>query len=158
MKKLHIATEDDLRAVLDGFKLYKKEGKFQYVRNDYVKREIAAGHIFLDNGTIAVIAQVKRGGKIGSYRYSAGEWNIHQILSINKDDKTGPFIFMRRFIDEYATPGIIYGTVHNSNMQSMKWHEAVGFKRVGDVLWSNGTIPGTVYAYDNSIDVEKFAK
>jgi hypothetical protein len=149
---------DDLKAINDGFKLYKKEGKFLYVRKDYLERSIQAGQVFFDNDTIAVIQQMKRGGKVGEYRYSRDEWNIHQILSVNKKNTLGPFIFMRRFIEEYVKPGRIFGCVHDSNEQSIKWHEAMGFKDVGKIVWSGGTIPGTIYMYDCSDSIDRFMK
>lgn len=158
MSKLHVATQDDLKAIQDGFKLYKKEGKFLYVRKDYLVRSIEAGQVFMGNDTIAVIQQMKRGGRVGEYQYSRGEWNIHQILSTNKKNTLGPFLFFRQFVKEYVKPGRVFGCVHDSNEQSIKWHKAVGFQDAGKIVWSNGTIPGTIFVYDCADTVERFMK
>lgn len=151
MNEIRKATIEDFPYILGAFKLYKKEGKFQYIRNDYLKRCIESGEVYLGFDTVAIIRQMKRKGKIGNYQYDKGFWNISQILSANKDNSIGPFSFFRNFLNTFVNNdiggGIVYGTVHDTNEQSIKWHEAIGFKKVGTVEWSEGTIKGSIYSY-----------
>jgi len=153
MNKIHVATLEDLKAIQAGLKLYKD------IRQDALVRQINAKEVFLDNDTIAVIHQMKRAGRMGEYKYGAGEWHVAPILSINRKNPMGPIIFLRRFIEEYVRPGKLIGCIHNVNKTSMQFHTTFGFKPVGKISWSKGTIPGKVVVYDCSVDpMEKFLK
>ena len=158
MSQLRLATMDDLKTVQNGFKLYKKDGKFTYVRNDYIVRSIEAGDVWLNDGMLGVIHQLTRGGRMGDYKSSAGEWNVHQVLSLNREDKTGPFRFWREFTRDVVKNGRVFGAIHDSNKTSMDFHLAFGFKKVGTVVWANGTVPGTVVAYDCGHNMDKFIR
>lgn len=155
MNKLHVATPEDLKAIQAGFKLYRKDGKFTYVRKDYIDRSIAAGQVFFDHDVIAFIQTMKRGGRVGNYKYTKGEWNIHQILSVNKKNTLGPYKFLKQFVAEYCPQGRIFGCVHDTNKESLAFHKGFGFKEVGQVSWSGATVNGIILAYD-SVDSEKF--
>jgi len=147
---LHKATLEELSEIQKGFKLYVDEGHFTYIRHDYIVRSIEAKEVFYDNGVIAIIRQMKRAGRIGNFRYGAGAWHIHKFLSLDKKNTVAPFVFMRNFLDEYVKCGLVFCTVHISNLLSIGFCKAIGFKVVGDISWSDGTIPGVVLALNRS--------
>lgn len=156
MEKIHRATPEDMRKIQDAFKLYKGLGKFTYVRKDYIERSIKAGDVFLDHGTLAFIHRMARSGWMGTYKYSAGEWNVHQILSTNRSKPNGPYIFLKHFVKDVAGDDRIFGCIHDTNETSMKFHKAFGFKECGKISWSNESVKGTVVYLDPNHSMDKF--
>lgn len=158
MSQLRLATMDDLKTIKDGFKQYRKDGKFTYVRHDYIVRSIQNGDVWINDGMVGFIHQLTRGGRLGTYKSSAGEWNIHQILSLDRNNNIFPFLFLRSFTRDVVKNGRIFGAVHDTNKVSLDFHYAFGFKKVGTVSWANGSVTGTVVAYDCGHSMDKFIK
>lgn len=142
---LHVATLDDLPAIEAAFKSYK--GIFPYVRRDYLQREIAGGHVIYDSGVVAIVKQFKRNGRVGEYRYSAGEWHLHELVA----EKTAPagatFRLFKMLLRDYVKNGRIIGCIREDNQRSIDWHKLMGFKRVANIAWKQNTIPGGVWLY-----------
>jgi hypothetical protein len=155
------ATMDDLKAIQDGMKLYRKDGKFLYVRQDYLKRCIAAQEIFYDFGAIAVFHEMKRPSQVGTYKCQKGEIQVHQLLSLDKKNAIAPFRLLRAFIKEcLPMGGRMFGGIWKTNQASLDFHYEFGYKKVGEISWSQNGIPnviqGIVVAYDKCCDPSEF--
>ncbi len=132
-------------------KQLKKEGKapiFAFIRQDYLERCVRAGILYYDNGVIAVIKQYKV--PVKKYGIMKGDWSMPELLNTNPSNVTAIMVFMRKVLKELVQDGRLYGTIRDDNTNSVKWHLIFGYKRVADIVWSNGTLPGGVYMYDNS--------
>lgn len=157
MSQLRVATLDDLPEILAGLKQYHKEGEFQYVRQDYLKRTIEAGELWRTDGALGVFHQLKRGSRLGNYKTSAGEWTINQLMSFDRKNPIAIISFWRQVIKKIGN-GRIVGTIHKYNQKSLDFHLNLGFKIVGEIAWAKGTIEGFVVAYDCGLNMEKFIK
>jgi hypothetical protein len=146
---VHIATLDELKPIEAAFKAYPKV--FPFIRRDFLQREIAEGRILREHGVIAIVKQMKRAGRCGTWRYSAGVWQMPEL--VKEPEARGIMIlwFFQNLLRDYVQDNILFGSVRDDNTQSVCWHKAMGYKRVGDIMWSNGTLPGGVWMYDNRV-------
>jgi hypothetical protein len=156
MSKLREATLEDLPEILEGLKQYHKEGEFQYVRRDYLKRCIEAGELWRTDGAMGVFHQLKHSSRQGNYKTSKGDWTVNQLMSFNRKNALAITSFWRQAMKKIGT-GTIIGTIHKYNKRSLDYHLSLGFGIVGEITWANGTIPGYVVAYEcDPPSIEKF--
>lgn len=144
---MHVATLDELKEIERAFRAYPDV--FPFIRRDFLQREIAAGRMLHDHGIVAIVKQMKRPQRYGTWRCSAGMWNMPELVKTSAATGMSAYVFFRKVLDEYVGDQVLFGTVRDDNSQSVLWHQAMGYTRVGDIVWSHGTLPGGVWAYDN---------
>ena len=139
---MYHAIESDFDRVYEIFKLHKQW--FPHVRTDYMRREIAKGHIVLDREVIITYNFYKRKQPIGNVLAQQGDCILHQIAAKNKDGSASEVL--QRFFK--WTKRRVFLSVRSDNAIAKKFYEKNNMKLVGETSWAKGTLPGDVYLYD----------
>lgn len=137
------------KEIFDIFRKYKEI--FPHIRQDYLKRMIAADNVIYKDGVVIVFQKYKKKTKLGDYTAERGTYILHQIVNANAGNgKTDEVFqdFLNKVIDD-ESPGIVL-TVRTNNKRACKYYEQCSFEKVGTINWKSGEIPGTVYFLDVS--------
>ena len=141
------AKENDFDAVKDIF--YQHKEWFPHIRTDYMRREIAAGHLILDNDVIITYNYYKRKQKIGNIQAQQGDCVLHQIAAKNKG--TASQVLQRFF---KWTNRRVFLSVRSDNLIAKKFYKKNNMKIVGQTSWAKdgvkNALPGDVYMYDGN--------
>jgi RimJ/RimL family protein N-acetyltransferase len=141
------AKENDFDTVKDIF--YQHKEWFPHIRTDYMRREIAAGHLILDNDVIITYNYYKRKQKIGNVQAQQGDCVLHQIAAKNKGTASQ---VLQRFFD--YTKRRVFLSVRSDNLIAKKFYEKNNMKIVGKTTWAKdgvkNALPGDVYLYDGN--------
>ena len=141
------AKENDFDTVKDIF--YQHKEWFPHIRTDYMRREIAAGHLILDNDVIITYNYYKRKQKIGNVQAQQGDCVLHQIAAKNKGTASQ---VLQRFFD--YTKRRVFLSVRSNNLIAKKFYEKNNMKIVGKTTWAKdgvkNALPGDVYLYDGN--------
>ena len=141
------AKENDFDAVKDIF--YQHKEWFPHIRTDYMRREIAAGHLILDNDVIITYNYYKRKQKIGDVQAQQGDCVLHQIAAKNKG--TASQVLQRFF---KWTNRRVFLSVRSDNIIAKKFYKKNNMKIVGQTSWAKdgvkNALPGDVYMYDGN--------
>ena len=144
------AKEQDFDRVKDIF--YQHKQWFPHIRTDYMRREIAKGHLILDNDVVITYNYYKRKQKIGDVQAQQGDCILHQIAAKNKGTASQT---LQNFFD--WTNRRVFLSVRSDNQIAKKFYEKNDMKIVGQTSWSKGgvknALPGDVYMYDNVKEV-----
>ena len=144
------AKETDFDVVKDIF--YQHKQWFPHIRTDYMRREIAKGHLILDNDVVITYNYYKRKQKIGDVQAQQGDCVLHQIAAKNKGTASQ---VLQRFFD--YTKRRVFLSVRSDNIIAKKFYEKNGMDLVGFTSWSKSgvknALPGDVYMYDNVKEV-----
>ena len=114
------AQENDFERVKEIF--YQHKQWFPHIRTDYMRREIAKGHLVLDREVVITYNFYKRKQRIGDVLAQQGDCILHQ----------------RR----------VYLSVRSDNEIAKKFYVKNNMKLVGSTTWAKGTLPGDVYLHD----------
>lgn len=144
---LRRATAHDLGAIQHAFRAYPDI--FPFIRQDFLTREIQAGRVIYDFGMVAILKQMQRGGRLGTYRYSKGVWQMPELVKTDRATAWSSLQLFRAILDECVQDNILFGSVRNDNLVSLQWHRQMGYRDVGTITWKNGTLPGSIWEYDN---------
>jgi hypothetical protein len=160
MSLLRLAKIEEVPQIHKEFQKFEKkqklEGKppvFAFIRQDYLKRCVADATLYFDDGIIAVLKQYKVRTKYGNEK---GEWGLLELLNTNLSNNFTILKFMHKLLDEKVKNSKLYATIRDDNVASIKFHTAFGYKRTKDIMWSNGTLPGGVYVFNNMKDKDWF--
>jgi len=141
------AKENDFDAVKDIF--YQHKEWFPHIRTDYMRREIAASHLILDNDVIITYNYYKRKQKIGDVQAQQGDCVLHQIAAKNKG--TASQVLQRFF---KWTNRRVFLSVRSDNIIAKKFYKKNNMKIVGQTSWAKdgvkNALPGDVYMYDGN--------
>ena len=141
------AKENDFDTVKDIF--YQHKEWFPHIRTDYMRREIAAGHLILDNDVIITYNYYKRKQKIGNIQAQQGDCVLHQIAAKNKG--TASQVLQRFF---KWTNRRVFLSVRSDNLIAKKFYKKNNMKIVGQTSWAKdgvkNALPGDVYMYDGN--------
>ena len=141
------AKENDFDTVKDIFYQHKKW--FPHIRTDYMRREIAKGHLILDNDVVITYNYYKRKQKIGDVQAQQGDCVLHQIAAKNKGTASQ---VLQRFFD--YTKRRVFLSVRSDNLIAKKFYEKNNMKIVGKTTWAKdgvkNALPGDVYLYDGN--------
>ena len=141
------AKENDFDTVKDIF--YQHKEWFPHIRTDYMRREIAAGHLILDNDVIITYNYYKRKQKIGDVQAQQGDCVLHQIAAKNKG--TASQVLQRFF---KWTNRRVFLSVRSDNIIAKKFYKKNNMKIVGQTSWAKdgvkNALPGDVYMYDGN--------
>ena len=144
------AKEQDFDKVKDIF--YQHKQWFPHIRTDYMRREIAKGHLILDNDVVITYNYYKRKQKIGDVQAQQGDCILHQIAAKNKGTASQT---LQRFFD--YTKRRVFLSVRSDNLIAKNFYEKNGMKIVGQTSWTKdgvkNALPGDVYMYDNVQDI-----
>ena len=144
------AKEQDFDKVKDIF--YQHKQWFPHIRTDYMRREIAKGHLILDNDVVITYNYYKRKQKIGDVQAQQGDCILHQIAAKNKGTASQT---LQNFFD--WTNRRVFLSVRSDNQIAKKFYEKNGMDLVGFTSWSKGgvkdALPGDVYMHDNVKEV-----
>jgi|TARA_R110000823_G_scaffold232523_1_gene359000 RimJ/RimL family protein N-acetyltransferase len=152
------AKENDFDAVKDIF--YQHKEWFPHIRTDYMRREIAAGHLILDNEVVitynfykgayrndkSVMGDVVQGhGRIIMQR---SDCILHQIAAKNRNGSASDAL--QRFFN--WTGRRVWLSVRSDNAVARAFYERNGMRNVGDTSWTKdgvkNALPGVIYLYD----------
>lgn len=151
---IHVATPDELKEIEGIFREPHVKRMMPFIRRDYLQREISAGHVYYENDVVLIARPVRRNGRIGGYSYKAGQWHLVDLAASKRAKPMATFALVMRFLREVVCDKIVYCEVRLDNEESLKFHDAMGFKRTADIVWANGTLPGVVYVYDKLVKTE----
>ena len=144
------ATDKDYDVVKEIF--YQHKQWFPHIRTDYMRREIAKGHLILDNDVVITYNYYKRKQKIGDVQAQQGDCILHQIAAKNKGTASQ---VLQRFFD--YTKRRVFLSVRSDNQIAKKFYEKNGMDLVGFTSWSKSgvkdALPGDVYMHDNVKEV-----
>ena len=136
------AQEHDFETVKEIF--YQHKQWFPHIRTDYIRREIAKGHVVLDREVVITYNFYKRKQKIGDVLAQQGDCILHQIAAKNKDGSASEVL--QRFFK--WTKRRVYLSVRSDNEIAKKFYVKNNMKLVGSTSWAKGTLPGDVYLHD----------
>ena len=136
------AQENDFERVKEIF--YQHKQWFPHIRTDYMRREIAKGHLVLDREVVITYNFYKRKQRIGDVLAQQGDCILHQIAAKNKDGSASEVL--QRFFK--WTKRRVYLSVRSDNEIAKKFYVKNNMKLVGSTTWAKGTLPGEVYLYD----------
>ena len=136
------AQEHDFETVIQIFYLHKQW--FPHIRTDYMRREIAKGHVVLDREVVITYNFYKRKQRIGDVLAQQGDCILHQIAAKNKDGSASEVL--QRFFK--WTKRRVYLSVRSDNEIAKKFYVKNNMKLVGSTSWAKGTLPGDVYLHD----------
>jgi hypothetical protein len=119
---------------------------FPHVRQDRLKRRIAAHQCIWQDGVVITYQRYKRSTRVGEVLVPAGAIMLHQIVNSGQFNGAGGRVF-EQFVEETVKPsgGDLYLSVRKENAVACQFYERHGMKVAGTVAWSAGTIPGRVY-------------
>jgi RimJ/RimL family protein N-acetyltransferase len=136
------AQENDFERVKEIF--YQHKQWFPHIRTDYMRREIAKGHLVLDREVVITYNFYKRKQRIGDVLAQQGDCILHQIAAKNKDGSASEVL--QRFF-KWAKRRV-YLSVRSDNEIAKKFYVKNNMKLVGSTTWAKGTLPGDVYLHD----------
>ena len=136
------AQENDFERVKEIF--YQHKQWFPHIRTDYMRREIAKGHVVLDREVVITYNFYKRKQRIGDVLAQQGDCILHQIAAKNKDGSASEVL--QRFFK--WTKRRVYLSVRSDNEIAKKFYVKNNMKLVGSTTWAKGTLPGDVYLHD----------
>ena len=136
------AQENDFERVKEIF--YQHKQWFPHIRTDYIRREIAKGHLVLDREVVITYNFYKRKQRIGDVLAQQGDCILHQIAAKNKDGSASEVL--QRFFK--WTKRRVYLSVRSDNEIAKKFYVKNNMKLVGSTTWAKGTLPGDVYLHD----------
>jgi|TARA_R110000823_G_C15871253_1_gene494173 RimJ/RimL family protein N-acetyltransferase len=136
------AQENDFERVKEIF--YQHKQWFPHIRTDYMRREIAKGHLVLDREVVITYNFYKRKQRIGDVLAQQGDCILHQIAAKNKDGSASEVL--QRFFK--WTKRRVYLSVRSDNEIAKKFYVKNNMKLVGSTTWAKGTLPGDVYLHD----------
>jgi len=136
------AQENDFERVKEIF--YQHKQWFPHIRTDYMRREIAKGHLVLDREVVITYNFYKRKQRIGDVLAQQGDCILHQIAAKNKDGSASEVL--QRFFK--WTKRRVYLSVRSDNEIAKKFYVKNNMKLVGSTSWAKGTLPGDVYLHD----------
>ena len=136
------AQEHDFETVKEIF--YQHKQWFPHIRTDYMRREIAKGHVVLDREVVITYNFYKRKQRIGDVLAQQGDCILHQIAAKNKDGSASEVL--QRFFK--WTKRRVYLSVRSDNEIAKKFYVKNNMKLVGSTSWAKGTLSGDVYLHD----------
>ena len=138
-----LAQEHDFEKVKEIF--YQHKQWFPHIRTDYMRREIAKGHVVLDREVVITYNFYKRKQRIGDVLAQQGDCILHQIAAKHKDGSASKAL--QNFF-EFVKPRRVYLSVRGDNEIAKNFYVKNNMKLVGSTTWAKGTLPGDVYLYD----------
>ena len=166
-KKLLVkfVEDKDYDTIVEIFKQYKKV--FPHIRTDYLKRCIMNSYseskldsknksnnlMIFDKGVAITYSFYKRKNRIGTVLAQPGDCILHQIVAENRDGSAKEILHnFFKYVDTR-----VFLSVRRDNEIAKKFYERNGMKKVGEIFWSKGTLPGDVYLYENiNKTIERF--
>lgn len=139
------ATLEDYNEIWEAFKPHLKT-YFPHIRTDYLKRKIEAGEVVLCDSVVITYGIYQRKQKIGVLHATKGDCHIGQITT-NKQGSGSASRVLQEFFKHVNTN--VWLTVRADNDRARKFYEKNGMKNVGEIFWMAGTLPGTIYKYEN---------
>tara|TARA_B110001454_G_scaffold137836_1_gene128144 strand:- start:158 stop:604 length:447 start_codon:yes stop_codon:yes gene_type:complete len=137
----------DFDVVKDIF--YQHKQWFPHIRTDYIRREIAKGHLILDNDVVITYNYYKRKQKIGDIQAQQGDCVLHQIAAKNKG--TASQVLQRFF---KWTNRRVFLSVRSDNVIAKVFYERNNMRLIGQTSWTKdgvkNALPGDVYMYDDN--------
>ena len=141
------AKEHDFDVGKDIF--YQHKQWFPHIRTDYMRREIAKGHLILDNDVVITYNYYKRKQKIGDVQAQQGDCVLHQIAAKNKG--TASQVLQRFF---KWTNRRVFLSVRSDNVIAKVFYERNNMRLIGQTSWTKdgvkNALPGDVYMYDDN--------
>jgi hypothetical protein len=145
MFKMNKATMNDLNEVWSIFAPYLKS-YFPHIRRSHIEHEIKRGNVIFDNDVVIVYNQYKRKQQIGTKIAQKNDVVIKQIVSKTQGSGTA-FEVSQRFIK--SVNANIWLKVRSDNLRARSFYEKLDMKKVEDISWAEGKIPGVIYFLEN---------
>lgn len=148
---MRFALPEDHAEIFQVFKTYKTQ--LPYVRADYLKRKIAAGNVIWDWGVVLIYHTYKVTRLLSHVTICKGEVMISEIATRTPGSGIAKTI-LKQFLADQTTP--VWLTVRADNVRACHLYENCGMQRVGQISWSNRTIPGYIYRWKPNNPLDKF--
>lgn len=134
----------DLKTIYNHFRAHRSV--FPHVRQDALKRRIAAKQCIYQDGVVITFQQYRKRTRVGTVSIPAGSIMLHQIVNSEQFNGAGHRVF-RQFCEQIVKPsrGDLYLSVRTENRIACHFYERNRMSVVGKVAWSGGSIPGFVY-------------
>ena len=149
------AKEQDFDVVKDIF--YQHKQWFPHIRTDYMRREIAAGHLILDNDVVITYNFYKRNYKLDKSSMGnvsqkiimqANDCILHQIAAKHRNGSASDAL--QRFFK--WTGRRVWLSVRSDNFIAKAFYERNDMELVGKTSWTKdgvkNALPGDIYCYD----------
>ena len=140
---MNIAPMNDFDSILTIFQPYKKT-YFSHIRQDYIKRNVEAGKVILEDGVVIIYNVYKRRQKIGNAMAQRGDVHLMQIASASQGNGNASRI-LNDFFREMGTN--VWLSVRSENSRARAFYEKNKMIAISDISWANGKVPGVVYLY-----------
>ena len=162
---IRLAKDKDYETIVEIFKQHKQF--FPHIRTDYLKRCImnsdsdsklesknqCNNSMIFDKGVAITYSVYKRKNPIGNVMAHPGDCILHQIVTKNRDGSAKEIL--HKFFEYVNTK--VFLSVRRDNEIAKKFYIKNGMTKIGEIFWSNGTIPGDVYLYkDINKTIERF--
>ena len=155
-----VIKAEQFREIYDIFKKYKEI--FPHIRQDYLKRMIAADNVIYKDGVVIIFQKYKKATRLGDVTVKAGTYILHQIVNANQGNGKTKAVweeFLNKVVEDPDSQGIVL-TVRSNNLRACKLYENLGFNRAGNIDWKSGEIKGSVYTLNiiHKIEVNSKAR
>jgi hypothetical protein len=144
--KLSVATIADLDKVYSAFA--SRKDLFPHIRKDYVERQIKKGVVVFHKSVFIIFDEYKRRQKLGTTYAERGDIILHQIVNTEQGNGLASKVW-DAWVKQFVAQTNLVLTVRASNDTARKFYERKGMKVAGDIAWSGGELPGTVYYMEN---------
>jgi ribosomal protein S18 acetylase RimI-like enzyme len=141
---MNYAKDDDITEILNIFKPYKKE-VFPYLRKDTLQEKIRNNNVIYEDGVVIVFGVYKKKQKIGTVTAVKGDAYISEIATVAQGSGNASEV-LHKFYKEVNTN--IWLTVRSANERARAFYLKNEMKEVGTIVWSSGTLLGTIYKYE----------
>ena len=141
---MHFANIDDTKEIMDLFKLHKDI--FPYVRKDYIERMIKSKNVIFEDGFVIVFKKYKRKQHIGNCMAQKDDISWSEFVCKNPKHAIDA---IKKFIKFVKAP--IWSLTRENNIKMRIFNERIGFKKIGNIFWKNGELPGLIYYYNGDI-------
>ena len=136
------AQEHDFETVKEIF--YQHKQWFPHIRTDYIRREIAKGHVVLDREVVVTYNFYKRKQRIGDIIAQQGDCILHQIAAKHKNGSASKAL---QDFFKFVSPRRVFLSVRSDNEIAKTFYVKNNMRLVGSTSWAKGTLPGDVYQY-----------
>lgn len=138
--RLKTVKSEDAAKVYAAFS--SRKDIFPHIRKDYVERMCAKGSVVRHKSVYIIFDRYQRRVNLGDTHALKGNFILHQIINTEQGNGLASKVF-DAWTDTLDSD--LFLTVRANNKPARRFYKHKGFKKVGDISWAKGTLPGIVY-------------
>ena len=142
---MRYGTIDDFDEAWEYF--HNNKEWFPHVRKSHIRNRLENNQLIIQDNVLITQHEYQKTGPIGrdtDVISSKGDYIIHQIIAKNKGSGEASKVLKEYF--EYV-PTNVFLTVRANNVAANRFYAKVGMEVVGTITWSQGTMEGLVWKY-----------